>query len=489
MSKRLNTDIVAEYSANYTYDMIPEDVLLKTKQVIFDTVGLMLGGVNLDKGKYGIKLAQSFGKADECTIVGTNLKSSAFGASYANGELAHSLDADILMAPAHMAPYVIPAVLAEAEKHHKSGKEFLQGLVLAIDVASRVGLSQGPFRNDCDDKTLTRSQQMATIKTYGLGCDCFGGAVGIGNMLGFDADQMKDALGHAGFMLPEGSHHRFVFGPRAGMLKYSPAGWECATAVASAEMAEMGEYADREIFDGEHGFWAMQATPKRLEDWLTKDLGTYYAIRDVRYKYYPVDGTFQAPVNVTYNIVKENNIKVEDIEHIQVHIEYMTTSFSNKVIEYHTDGCNSMYWCVAMGAYAAQHGIEPGPLWYEKETMLNPEVLALMERIDYEEDPASEIAREKDNAEGMTYINRRPSTIDMKLKDGRVITASQEFMQFMSCGAPDYAIDFDQLEVKFRRNSKYTLPEEKLVDIIETIKHLEDVEDMADFMKKLVPDA
>ena len=92
------------------------------------------------------------------------------------------------------------------------------------------------------------------------------------------------SLGHAGFMLPEASHHRFVFGPRAGMLKYSPAGWECAVAVAAAEMAAMGEYADREIFDGEHGFWAMQGTPKRLEEWLTKDLGTYYAIRDVRYK-------------------------------------------------------------------------------------------------------------------------------------------------------------------------------------------------------------
>lgn len=487
MAKKLNTDIVAEYAATFRYEDIPEDVLTITKQVLFDTTGLMLGGADMDKGKYGIRLAQSFGSSDDCTIVGTDKRSSAFGASYANGETAHSLDSDILMAPAHMAPYVIPAILAEAERNHKSGKEFLQGLVLAIDIASRVGLSQGPFRNDCDDKSLSRSEQMATIKTYGLGCDCFGGAVGIGNMLGFDADQMKDALGHAGFMLPEGSHHRFVFGPRAGMLKYSPAGWECATAVAAAEMAAMGEYADREIFDGEHGFWAMQATPKRLEEWLSKDLGTYFAIRDVRYKYYPVDGTFQAPVNVTYEIVKENNIRVEDIEHIQVHIEYMTTSFNNKVIQYHTDGCNSMYWCVAMGAYAAQHDIEPGPLWYKEENMLNPEVLALMERIDYEEDPASEIAREKDNAEGMTYINRRPSTIDMKLKDGRVITKSQEFMKFMSCGAKDYAIDFDQLEVKFRRNSRFAVSKERQDQIIDTIKNLEKVEDMADFMKLLVP--
>lgn len=484
MSGRLNTDILAEYCASFKYDMIPADVLEKTKQVFMDTVGLMLGGGGLEKGEYAIKLAQSWGNSNECTIVGTNLKSSAFGAAYANGEIAHCLDADVLMAPAHVAPYIIPAVLAEAERNHISGKDFVTALVLAIDVASRVGLSQGPFRNDCDDKSLSRAQQMATVKSYGLGCDCFGGVAGIGNMLGFTEDQMKDAFGHCGFMLPQPSHHRFVFGPRAGMLKYSPTGWECAVAVASAAMAAMGEYADREIFDGEHGYWAMQGTPKRLEEWLTKDLGKFFAIRDVRYKYYPVDGTFQAPVNLTFEMVEENHIKVEDIEHIQVHIEYMVECFENKVIEYHTDSCNSMYWCVAAAAYAAANGIEPGPRWH-KEMLKNPEVLALMDRIDYEEDPASEIAREKDNAEGHTYINRRPSTIDITLKDGRVITKSQEWMKFMSCGHPDYAMTFDKLEVKFRRNSKYVLSDEEMDQVVATIKELENVADMADFVKML----
>lgn len=483
MSDRLNTDILAEYCSNFKYDMIPADVLEITKQLFLDTVGLMLGGVDLDKGRYAIKLAQSWGESGECTIVGTNLKSSAFGAAYANGELAHSLDADCLMAPAHVAPYIIPAVLAEAERNHLSGKDFLKGLVLAVDVGSRVGLSQGPFRNDCDDKSLTRAQQMATVKSYGLGCDCFGGTAGIANMLGFNEDQMKDAFGHCGFMLPQASHHRFVFGPRAGMLKYSPAGWECAVAVASAAMAQMGEYADREIFDGEHGYWAMQGTPKRLEDWITKDLGTYFAIRDIRYKYYPLDGTFQAPVNLTFEIVEENNLKVEDIEHIQVHIEYMVEAFENKVIDYHTDACNSMYWCVAAAAYAAANKVTPGPRWYKDEFMKNPEILALMDRITYEEDPASVIAREKDNAEGFTYINRRPSTIDITLKDGRVITKSQEWMKFMSCGHPDYAMTFDQMEVKFRRNSEFALSSEEMDKVVATVKDLENVADMAEFMK------
>ena len=45
-------------------------------------------------------------------------------------------------------------------------------------------------------------------------------------------------------------------------------------------------------------------------------------------------------------------------------------------------------------------------------------------------------------------------------------------MQFMSCGAPDYAIDFDQLEVKFRRNSEFAISKERQDEIIRTVKEL-----------------
>ena len=67
MEKRKNTDIVAKYCANFKYEDIPEDVLKITKQVFLDTIGIMLGSVDLDKGRFGIELAEEIGGGqDEC---------------------------------------------------------------------------------------------------------------------------------------------------------------------------------------------------------------------------------------------------------------------------------------------------------------------------------------------------------------------------------------------------------------------------------------
>ena len=486
-AKRLNTDIVAEYCANFKYEDIPEDVLRITKQVFLDTIGIMLGSVELDKGIFGIELAEQMGGGSpECTIVGTNKKVTALAASYANGELSHGLDADILMAPCHMTSYMVSAVLAAAEKAHVSGKELLTALVLGIDIASRVGLSQGGFRVEATEETkkLSRAEQCAILNSYGMGCICFGGTVGVTHILNCNEDQIKDALGHCGYILPEPSHQRFLFGPRPGNDKYSPAGWQNLVALASGMMGSMGILGDREIFDGRHAFWAMQGTPQRIESWLTKDLGNYFAIRDVRYKYYPVDGVYQALCNVTEAIVKENNIKPEEIENIHAHMEFLCPGYTNKKIEFSTDAPASFYYCVSCAA----HQIPVGPLWHMPETRNNPSILALMDRIDCEDDPASDIARQKDMEEGYTYINRRPATVDITLKDGRFYTKSQEYMRFMSCGHPDYAMTNEQLEGKFRRNSEFTLTADQQTKAIQALWNLENLEDISkDLMPLLVP--
>lgn len=487
MDSKKNTDVVAEYCANFKYEDIPEDVLHITKQVFLDTIGIMLGSVDLDKGRFGIDLAEAIGGgSDECTLVGTVKRVSAPAAAYGNGELAHGLDADILMAPCHMTSYMMSAVLAAAEKKHVSGKKLLTALVLAIDIASRVGLSQGGFRVEATEETkkLSRAEQCAILDSYGMGCICFGGTVGVTHIFECNEDQIKDALGHCGFMLPEPSHQRFLFGPRPGNLKYSPAGWQNLVAYCSGLMGSMGIFGDREIFDGRHGFWAMQGTPQRIEEWLTKDLGKYFAVRDVRYKYYPVDGVYQAICNVVEALVREHDIKPDQIERIHAHMEFLCPGYENKIIENSTDAPASFYYCVSCAA----HLIPAGPLWHAKETRENPSILALMDRIDSEDDPASDIARQKDREEGYTYINRRPATVDITMKDGSFYTKSQEYMRFMSCGHPDYAITNEQLEEKFRRNSEFTFTKEKQDQAIKGLWNLEDMEDIAsELMPLLVP--
>lgn len=488
MGKTKNTDILAKYCSELEYDNIPADVLEKTKQVFFDCVGIMLGSPELDKGVFAINLAEQMcGNSDECTIIGTNKKATAMAAAYANGELSHSMDHCVIMPPAHMSSFVVPALLSIAERNHATGKELLLALVLAIDVASRVGLSQGGFRIEVteEQKKLPRAEQLALLRSYGLGCICFGGAVGVARLLGCSEDQIKDALGFAGFMLPEPSHNRSLFGPvRQSILKYSPAGWQNAVSVAAGLMAKDGARGDREIFDGRGAFWDMQGTHDRIEEKLTENLGKFYAIRDVRYKYYPCNGTFQAACNVTEALVKKYGIKPEDIEHLSVTTEYVCNGFIGDVIEYVSDVSNSFAYCVSCAA----HLVPVGPKWHMKETMKNQDILDLMKKVEFVESLECEEARQKDIQEGMGYINRRPTTVTITLKNGKVYKQSQEFMRFMSCGVPEYAITNEQLEGKFRRNSEFTLSLEQQEKAIKAIWNLENINDVAtELMPLLIP--
>lgn len=68
-----------------------------------------------------------------------------------------------------------------------------------------------------------------------------------------------------------------------------------------------------------------------------------------------------------------------------------------------------------------------------------------------------------------------------------LLTKSQEYMKFMSCGHPDYAITDEQLIEKFRRNCEFTLTPEQQDAAIEALLDLENIEDVADLMAKLVP--
>ena len=487
MGKEKNTDILAKYYAELKYDDIPADVIEKTKQVLLDCVGMMIGSPDLDKGVFAINLAKQMGESDECTIMGTNRRASAMAAAYANGELSHTMDHCVNMAPGHMSSFVFPAILATAEREHATGRDTLLALVAAVDLASRVGNSQGGFRIEVteEQKKLSRGEQLALVRSFGFGCICFGGAVGAARLLGCDEDQIKDALGLAGFMLPEPSQNRSLFGPvRQSILKYGCAGWENMVSVAAALMAKDGARGDREIFDGKRAFWEMQGTHSRMEEKLTENLGKYYAIRDVRYKYYPCNGTFQAACDVTEQLVKEHDIRPEDIAHLSLTTEYICNGFMGDVIEYVSDVANSFTYCVSCAA----HLVPVGPMWFAQETMKNQGILDLMKKIEILECDDCEAARLKDVEEGLGYINRRPVTVTITLKDGTVYQKYQELMRFMSCGVPEYAITNEQLEGKFCRNTEFKMSPEQQRKAMDALWNLENIDDVAaELMPLFVP--
>jgi len=107
---------LAKFSSELRYEDLPDSVIRETKRMLLDSVGVSFAAHAVDKGRICTEISQRLGGAPEATIIGARGKVSASNAALANGELINALDYDALFIPGgHVAPYVVPAILAMAE--------------------------------------------------------------------------------------------------------------------------------------------------------------------------------------------------------------------------------------------------------------------------------------------------------------------------------------------------------------------------------------
>lgn len=469
------TEILAKFSSELQYNDLPRDVIHEGKRVLLDSIGLAIGSIFHDKGRLGVQYARMISKNQpDATILGTGEKVSAPMAAYANGELMNSMDWDILIPPAHIAPFVVPAVLAMAEMKKVSGKDLITALVLAHDISGRIAISLGGHR--------TASRE--ALRSFSLGCNTFGATAGVANILKLDAKKTADALGIAGYFTPIGHHQKFLFTPYTGTMKYGSAGWMAQGGVTAALLAEMGGAGDHTVLDGEYGYWAMNGSPKCDFDAMVKGLGRDWIISLAKYKRFPGDGLFQSPMNVLLEIMEENNLRAEEMEEVMVRAEYSTDlpQFMKKEIRTSVDAAFSFFHCLAVAA----HGIKPGPAWYARSTIENPSIRAFYDKVKFEPYARCEEARIQElEVEGKTYINRRPSQVDVAAR-GKVFSKSTEYCRWLSGETPGYRATDDDLIGKFTANTENVLTPEQLKIAVDTIMNLEKVSNTNELFKTVV---
>lgn len=472
-----STRTLAKFCADVKYEDLPEEVVHKTKQILVDVIGLGLGarGEDLEKGKHGVKMAMMFQGAPQASILGTGEKVDVATAAFANGELMHSMDWCILLAPGHVSPFCVPSILALAEDRKASGKDVLLATALAHDITSRIGVSMGNFRTAVTQK----------LKSFGHGCNTFGAAVGAGKILGLGERQFLDCIGHAGYLAPVPSHEHYFFLPQGCFEKYGPAGWMAQGGIYSALLAEMGERSDWDVLDGDTGFWAMNGSNSVDYDAMLKNLGKEWFIMRAKHKPYPTDGMFQPSIFTLLQMMEEYDITAKDMDHIHCKIERlcMHPKFVNLNIENHIDACFSLQYCISVAA----HGIPVSPAWQAERNVRNPEILDFMNRVTYEEYDRCEEARHLDlEVEGLSYINRRPSCVEITLKDGRKLVKENDYCIWMSSETPGYAATDEGLYKKYRSCTDTILDSAQADQAYDMIMHLEKVEDINDLIQLLI---
>jgi 2-methylcitrate dehydratase len=131
--------LMAEFVFSVRYEDIPPDVAAAARRHLADSVACALGASNSEAAQVVRGYALEQGEREESTIIGAGRKVSAAMAALANGTMVRYLDANDIFALSrgHESGHFsdgIPALIALAEHHRRSGQELLTCLVAAYEL-------------------------------------------------------------------------------------------------------------------------------------------------------------------------------------------------------------------------------------------------------------------------------------------------------------------------------------------------------------------
>ncbi len=183
------TQKIVQHITEFSYNIIPEKVIERTKLIILDTIGAIIAATS---PKYAgsriiIDYVKNLGGKKEASIIGGGFKTSCVNAALANGTLGYYCDIEshhvkaILHAPA----VLVPTVLAVGEREDVTGKELIEALILGVDIETRVSLALTP------DGLYARGFHPSAV------CGTIAAAVSAGKLLKLTREEYKNAIGLA----------------------------------------------------------------------------------------------------------------------------------------------------------------------------------------------------------------------------------------------------------------------------------------------------
>ncbi len=177
---------LARFVVESRWEDIPSPVIREALRSILNFAGCAIGGSQSQAVRRALRVMAPYGGPRVASVFGRTERVDIFLAACFNAMSANVLTFDDTHVPTVMHPgsSVAPPLFAWAEQHRVSGRDFLHAFVLGVEVCCRIGRSISPWHY---------SHGFLITST----CGVFGGAVGVGKLLGLTAQQMTWALGNA----------------------------------------------------------------------------------------------------------------------------------------------------------------------------------------------------------------------------------------------------------------------------------------------------
>lgn len=445
---------LADFAATLRFADLPAAVVDRAKLLILDLAGIIVRSQDFDSTQSMKRaLRQLQGDRGSLRVLGCNDHWTPQAAAHLAGAAAHSMDFDDTHARAQLHPGspVIAAALAAAQMVNADGRQLITAVVAGYEVMIRVALGA---------VALAHSERgfhpTATIGVFGAAAAC-------GNLLGLDAAQMAHAFGTA---LSQ-SAGTGQFAVNGAWTKRFHVGYAAAGGLTSAVFASQGYTGATQAFEGREGFFAVYS-PRPQPELAVQGLGTTWEILETGIKPYPCCRGIHAPLDAVFALQAQHGFRADEVASVKVgmarrSVHVVGEPQARRRQPQNVVDCQfSTHLCLAI---ALKHG-RLG--WDDYEPALHdPEIFALMPRIDVGEDAECE-------ANFPTAFSAR---VTVTLTDGRQV----ESFVYAPGGEPDTMPTAAALRRKFDQLVVPVLGSSGADALAHAILHLEQGTPVADW--------
>ncbi len=469
-----NVETFAAFAQHFATALPPPDVVNETKRIILDALGCGLAATSSEFGRVGVAYGRILGaNGDEATIIGHAGRTSIHGAAFANTELISALDLTPITLPGHVAPFIVPVVLALGEAQRQSGIRMLSATAVCLEMCFRLSKAMDDLRDVVDGTP-------ATPRVFGYASMIFGLTAAASMMKGLPQSTTVNAFGIAGSTSPVNALRSWQMQFPNTTIKYGLGAGIVLAAITAAYMAELGHRGSRRILDdAEFGYPSLVGSKKWDVSHLTNSLGDDWRFpAAISFKPYTTSRSLHATLDAVIQVVTENDINVSEIEQIVAYGEAWAADvpvYMNRVIEKACDAQMSYVHGISIAA----HRIRPGKDWQRPDIVFNKSVLDLMSRIEWRAHPGWGNAVSGDPL-------ARPARAEVRAR-GQTFVAERSYPKGSTSPEPTTYTTTDELLIKFQHNAEGVLTEEATEKLAAAVLNLESVADIGAVSELLRP--
>ena len=422
-------DSLVEYMLAARRAKLPEEVIQKGKSHLLDSLAAIVSGSTLKPGKLGLQHARQQGGREECSVLGSSLKTTPILAAFANGMSGHADETDDSNSQLHPGCAIVPAALAVAESQNRSGEALLRAVILGYDIGFRFHQAFEP-----------RSTSFGAT---------FGSAAAAGALAELDDLHLRYLISYAA---QQASGSRAWVGDDDHIEKaFDYAAMPARNGVTAALLIQSGFTGNRDVLEGDQGIFKTYAPCDPAK--ILSELGQRFTITSCLVKKYPVGSPMMETVDATIALLSKQAINPEQIEKVTVRIP---ESGARTVNNRHMPDVNVQFMVSAI--------LLEGKLTFEMahdyERFRNPRVLALKDKVQLVGD--NEMERSGHRFQGL---------VEVTLKDGQTLRE-----HVINCrGRPENPMSPDEVEKKAAWLMEPILGKKNVDQIIDSIRRIESV--------------